>query len=242
MIAAFHSAGLGLAANQQRIDDRAQNIANTDTVAYNAQETEFSDTLYAYYAQDGKEIAAGTGVKPVGTVSFPAQGAPEKTGRSLDLMIEGDGYFCVQDANGGLSYTRAGAFQRSEDGWLTTAGGCYVLDGQLQRIPIEDEKAVSFSVSSSGGNGSAAEIGVFTFANPSGLVRQGENLLGASPSSGTAVQTATAEIRQGYLERSTVDLAAEMSRMIQAQRGFQANARMIRAADEIEETANQLRS
>jgi len=241
MIEAFRSAGLGLAACQERLDVQGQNIANVNTAGYKPQETDFSDTLYSAYAlSNGGELAVGTGVKPTGTVSFTEQGAPEKTGRELDLMIKGDGYFCIQGEDGGLSYTRAGNFSCSADGWLVSANGNYVLNGNLQRIPVNNDGNESASGANAGGL--MAEIGVFTFGNASGLVRKGGSLLGVSASSGPAVQASGAEIRQGYLERSAVDLAEEMSRMIRAQRGFQANARMIRSADEIEETVNQLRA
>lgn len=241
MIEAFHSAGLGLAACQQRLDVQSQNIANVNTAGYKPQETDFSDALYSAYAlSGGGQLTVGTGVRPAGTVAYAEEGAPEKTGRALDLMIKGDGYFCIQGEDGGLSYTRAGNFSSSEDGWLTSADGGYVLNGNLQRISVENTE--NRNSPEANANGLMAEIGVFTFNNDSGLIRKGGSLLGVSASSGPAMRTSNAEIYQGYLERSAVDLAKEMSKMIHAQRGFQANARMIQSADEIEETANQLQA
>jgi len=239
MIRAFHSAKLGMEACLSRLGVQGENISNSDTVGYRPRSASFSDTLYSASVQaDGGTLAFGNGVRPAGTVSSAAQGAPENTGRALDAMIEGDGYFCILDRDGSLSYTRGGNFYASGDGWLVTAQGGYVLDGDLQRIPIEQEEAVKFGAAGQSGR---TQIGVFTFLNPSGLEGKGGGLLGAGAASGAPALSLDASIRQGYLERSSVDIAEEMTEMIKAQRGFQVNARMIRAADEIEETANRLR-
>ena len=170
-----------------------------------------------------------------GITSQTETGAPKQTGQELDFMIEGDGYFCVQGEEG-LSYTRAGNFTVSKDGRLATADGEYVLDTDHGYIEVKDDEGKSGLVGLDG------KIGVFTFTNPLGLTSTGDGLMEESLASGTAVQAQNISVRQGYLEGSGVDIASEMSKMISAQRSFQANARMISAADEIEETANGLRS
>lgn len=243
MIRAFYSAGLGLTACQERLGLRGENISNAETVGYKSQEACFSETLYSAVAlSGGGEYETGSGVRLMGVSSSTEQGGVQPTGRPLDLMLEGDGYFCVKNGDGSLSYTRAGNFYRSADGWLVSAHGGYVMDGNLQRVRVDDEENIKFTASRSYYERDLAEVGVFTFRNPAGLTRQGEGLLAAAPASGPAVRDTDAQLRQGSLERSSVDLAEEMTQMIKAQRGFQANARMIRTADELEETANQLRS
>lgn len=242
MIRAFHSAKLGMEACLNRLGIQGENISNSNTAGYKPQTVSFSDALYsASAATNGGELSFGNGVKPAGIIFSREQGASENTGRAIDVMIEGDGYFCVQGSDGSISYTRAGNFRVSDDGWLVSAGGDYVMDPKMQRIPIENEETVVFQPSDQNAKGRTA-IGIITFLNQSGLIPKGGSMFAAGAGAGAPIQDPDAALHQGALERSSVDIAKEMTQMIKAQRGFQVNARMIQSTDEIEETANQLMS
>ena len=240
MIRAFNSAKLGMEACLNRLGIQGENISNSDTVGYKTRSVSFSDALYSAAATaNGGELSFGNGVKPDGIVFSPQQGASENTGRPLDVMIDGNGYFCVQGADGSFSYTRGGNFRVSGDGWLVSADGNYVMDPKLQRIPIDNEETVIFTPSEQNAKGQTA-IGVFTFLNQSGLIPKGDSMFAADTVSGAPIQDPDAALHQRALERSSVDMAKEMTQMIKAQRGFQVNARMVQASDEIEDTANHL--
>jgi flagellar basal body rod protein FlgG len=236
MIEAFHSAGLGLAAGSEQLAVIGRNMANVSTVGYRASEVDFADTLYRVSSQEGGgRVAVGTGVKMSEITEGTSAGALKETGRALDFAIAGDGYFCVQGEEG-LYYTRAGNFTVSKDGWLTAPDGKFVLDADHGHIAVSDKDGKSVI------EGLDQKIGVFTFASPMGLVPVGNNQSEESLASGAAKASEGAAVRQGCLEGSGVDLAGEMAKMLKASRSFQANARMVKAADEIEETANGLRA
>jgi len=236
MIEAFQSAALGLAAGSEKLAVIGRNMANVGTVGYRTSEVDFADTFYRVTSQEGGgQVAVGSGVRISEITVGTSAGALRETGRALDFAIEGDGYFCVQGEEG-LFYTRAGNFTASKDGWLTTPDGKFVLDAEHGHIAVSDEDEKSTV------EGLAQQIGVFTFASPMGLTPAGNNLSEESLASGAAKPLEDAVVRQGTLESSGVDLAGEMTKMIGAQRSFQANARMVKAADEIEETANGLRA
>ncbi|HWP79532.1 MAG TPA: flagellar hook-basal body protein [Candidatus Acidoferrum sp.] len=239
MIEAFRSAALGLAAGSEQLAVISTNMANVSTVGYKAKEADFADTLYRASVQEGGgQVLVGSGVKMTEITSQTAPGALQQTGRMLDFAIEGDGYFCVQGEDGRY-YTRAGNFTLSQDGMLTAADGKYVLSAEGEQLSLMDENEEDGEAAL---EGFAQKIGVFTFPSPFGLTPAGDNQLVEGPGSGPAALAEGAAVRQGVLEGSGVDLASEMAKMIRAQRAFQANARMVTSADEIEETANALRA
>lgn len=230
MIRAFDCAKRGLSACQTRMGLNGENISNVETTGFKPREASFTDTLYVSRALNGGgQLVSGGGIKLDGIAADFGQGALVETGRALDFAVTGEGFFCVQGADGALSYTRAGNFYKTADGYLITARGDYVLDQTLARISV-------------GPDGALETPGVFTFAAADGLSRFGDSLFAATDASGPPAPALDADVRQGCLERSGVDLAGEMARMIVAQRAFQAAARMVKAADEIEETVNQLRA
>jgi len=230
MIHGFNAAASGLQGYQNRLNVQANNIANVSTVGYKAEDAGFSDILYTNIQTAGaQEQQIGNGVRLSLISSSFEQGALDRTGRDLDFALDGEGFFCVEQPGGGYAYTRAGQFGLS-DGYLVTSEGDYVLDRNLQRISAQALEQQS------------AAPGVFVFAYPDALVRAGDSLFIASAQSGQAQLLAGAVVKQGYLEASSADISEEMTKMIVAQRGFQANARMLQTADEIEETSNRLRA
>jgi len=200
----------------------------------------------------------GLGVNLAAVTNVMTQGAPQATGRVTDLAIQGTGFFVVSDGTGRLFYTRDGAFDLDAEGFLVNASGYRVqgLDGSGTgiagdiQIDLDDGSGnplLAIAIDSTGmitatyQGGATIDFGpiaLATFVNPGGLERMGENLWGDTANSGTPAygQPGTGglgTIWTGTLEGSNVDLAYEFTNMILAQRGFQANSRVITASDQI---------
>lgn len=264
-ILALQSASTALNALNTKLDVISNNLANTNTEGYKASRANFQDLIYVERAQPGVENAigdtrptglyVGLGVKVSGTQLDFNQGAPISTGRDLDIMVQGLGFFQVQvdDQLGGTAYTRAGNFTTNEDGELVLA------NDQGRRlepsITIPDD-ALSIDISGSGevyvttpGNTDVQQVGqieLATFINPEGLRQLGENIYGESTASGPPITGNPAEdnrgsILKGFLESSNVDPTRELIELIRTQRAFEMNSQSIRAADETLRTVAQLR-
>lgn len=261
MIKAMRTAATGMVAQQMNVDNIANNLANVNTTGFKKTKVEFQDVLYQNILKAGSasstttqrptELSVGYGTRPVATHRQFTEGDLMGTGNPLDMAIAGDGFFQVQYPDGSTVYTRDGAFKLSADGTVVTSEG-YRLLPELT-IP---EDAVSLSIGGDGtvevmqyGNDTPTEIGqieLARFINPSGLSAIGHNLLvqtGASgdPMTDIPTQSGLGQIDQGYLEMSNVAVVDEMVNMIVAQRAYEMNSKAIQTADEMIQTANQLR-
>jgi flagellar hook protein FlgE len=200
------------------------------------------------------QVGLGSTVASIDTID--TQASMQNTGRGLDLAINGDGYFTVSDGAGGKLYTRAGNFYLDNQGTIVTSDGYKVLGTDGNPITIDPSTTQSYSINATGQvtavqNGTATvvgTIGLTKFANPSGLNKVGGNLFQQSANSGTpnagstlpanqslevAGSGGTGSIASGFLEMSNVDLSEEFTDMIVAERGFQANSRIITTSDEV---------
>jgi len=254
MIQGFYTAGSGLMAQQTHLDTIAHNLANLNTTGYKGLSPRFGELLYTTVEKPGGgdqnvNLQNGTGVQVNAIARSFQQGSLEETNRSLDLAIEGDGFFTVLDRySNEVQYTRDGSFQLSveEDGaYLVTSQGDYVLD--MDGNPIVLEEGADFQVDASGAifmddEDTGLSLGLVRFENPHGLEALGENRYRWTEESGEILPMDTGLVKQGFLERSNVDLIREMTRMIQAQRNYQLSARALRTADEMESMANNLRA
>lgn len=251
----------GLNAHQLMIDVAANNIANVNTAGYKASSTVFEDTLSQTLAGAGQASAPvggtnpvqiGMGVKLAATNVDFTQGAPEATGVPSNLMINGDGFFILQKA-GVQMFTRCGEFSRDSAGHLATADGALVCDDTGAPVDVSalqtgtyasysiDQNGIVNGIDNSGVSTQIAQIGLATFPNPNGLERVGHNdyILSAStgvPSIGTPLTSGRGSLSSGYLEGSNVDLAKELTSLIVAERGFQANSKSITTSDEVLQT------
>jgi len=250
LIRGFYTAASGLKWQQASLDVAANNVANVNTVGFKPGQMAFVEALNTSLADNGAEgqkLTAGSGVRGLETSKSLAQGTLEPTGRSLDAALIGDGFFAARDRSGLVSYTRAGNFAVSvQDGqnFLVTAAGDRVLDPAGDAIAFEGApEDLILAVPSAEGEMAegAVTLGVFTFANPYGLELAGEGKYRPSQASGTAAGSTNGAIRQGCLEASATEMTVEFTRIIQAQRAFQMNAKMVQVADELEQTANTLR-
>jgi flagellar basal-body rod protein FlgG len=255
-------AATGMLAQQLNVDVISNNISNMNTTGYKRQRAEFQDLLYQNLRRVGSSsseagtivpsgIQLGVGVKPAAIYRITQQGSLSITDNPLDLAVNGQGYFMVELPSGDTAYTRAGTFQISADGDVVTADGYIVQPG----ITIPSD-AISITVNASGQvsvdiDGQVADqvvgqIELATFPNAAGLEAIGQNLFletTASGSSATAIPGSAGfgTIEQGALETSNVDVVAEITNLITAQRAYEMNSRVIQASDEMMSAVTQLR-
>lgn len=235
-------------AYQQHMDVTANNIANSTTAGYKTSRSTFSDLLYtAMDVNTPGEKLTGHGVKNGGPDLVFGQGTLAMTGRSLDYAIVGDGLFALQNAAGERKYTRNGNFGISPQGnkayLVSNLDGSYVLDNKGKRIELtKNEGTETYDLT-----GMEEKLGVFYFQNPNGMGRADGSCFTESELSGRAKSAFNDknaplyEVRGGTLENSATDLSTEMVNVIQAQRAFQMNSKIVQTADQIEEMVNNLR-
>ena len=255
-------AATGMLAQQLNVETISNNIANMNTTAFKRQRAEFQDLLYQNQrragtasADDGSIVPSGVqiglGVRAAAVYRITEQGNLTTTGNTLDLALQGKGYFQIELPSGETGYTRAGSFQLSADGRIVTADGYAVKGGGT--IPQE---AIDITINSTGevlvkrtGQADTQRVGQFelaTFANDAGLQAIGGNLFLQTSASGDAV-TGTAgrsgfgTILQGFVETSNVNTVAEVTNLITAQRAYEMNSKVIQASDEMLNSLNQLR-
>ncbi len=258
MIRALYTAASGMSAQQQNIDNVAHNLANVNTTGFKKSRVEFEDLVYDQTRVPGAPTSAtaeapigletGLGVRAVATSRDFSRGNLKASSGPLDLAIEGDGFFQVQLPTGDIGYSRAGAFHLNGDGAIVTNDG-YLLEPQIA-IP---NNATSISISKDGivsvalpGQGAAQQIGTIelaTFQNPAGLRATGSNLYATTTASGEPQVGAPGEesrgtLAQGFIEDSNVSVVEEMVNMILGQRAYEANSKVIKAADEMLQQIN----
>jgi flagellar basal-body rod protein FlgG len=256
---ALHVARTGLDAQDARMRVIANNLANVGTTGFKRDRANFATLAYqdsriAGQASTGETAYAtglnlGTGVSVQSTTRIETQGTLNPTGNALDLAIDADGYFQIQLPGGKLGYTRAGNFSRSSDGQLVTAQGYQVLPSitlpaNTSSITVSDDGTVSASVAGESEPQQVGQLTVATFANPSGLQASADNFLLETAASGPAQigvagQDGRGHIKQGMLEGSNVNIVEELVDMIECQRAFEINSKMISAVDEMLKNANQ---
>ena len=259
---ALQIAASGMSAQQMKVDVVSNNLANMSTTGYNARRADFTDLMYQQVQKPGTissesgtmlptGVQLGMGVRPSSVSIILEQGALSQTGGDLDVAVQGKGYLEVTFPSGGIAYTRDGALKRTADGLIVTADGYQVNPGIT--IP-SDAKSVAINPNGEvyayfEGKLNPTLLGQFTlatFTNEKGLEATGSNLFLESPASGPAIEGAPGAdgfglLRQGYLEESSVDAVHEITELIKAQRGYELNAKVITAVDEMMSTTTQVK-
>ncbi|MEG0752297.1 MAG: flagellar hook-basal body protein [Angelakisella sp.] len=249
MNTAFYTGVSGMIAFQQQLDVTSHNIANSSTPGYKAGRSSFSDLMYtAMDVRTEGDKVTGHGVKNVSTDIVMQQSGLKFTGNALDFAIVGEGFFALQGADGERKYTRNGAFTVSVEGkkgyLVSSTDGSYVLDNRGRRIELETSGADGGSFSA---EGLTEKLGVYNFPNPYGLDRANGSSFTETEKSGRAKAVTNTKDNPSYdikgstLEFSAVNLGDEMINVIQAQRAFQMNSKIVQTADQIEEMINNLR-
>ncbi|SHE59612.1 flagellar basal-body rod protein FlgG [Caldanaerobius fijiensis DSM 17918] len=264
MIRALWTAATGMNAQQLNVDVISNNLANANTTGYKAARAEFKDLLYdtiqgpdnQQYVGSPVNIQVGVGVRPSATSRDFSEGNLQQTNNPFDIAIDGKGFFVVQGLNGPL-YTRDGSFKLSVNGnqaMLVTSEGYPVLDDTGNPITF-DSTQKDITISSTGeisakddmGNiqDLGIRLGIVNFVNPDGLMAQGDNLFQETVASGQPIPDDPTnpqnKVLHGFLETSNIKVVQEMVNLITAQRAYEINSKSIQAADEMLNTANNLR-
>ncbi len=252
----------GMMAQQLNVEVISNNIANLGTTGYKRQRAEFHDLLYNTISRPGATssdantilpagVQIGSGVTAAGVYRINEQGPMQITENELDIAIQGQGYFAVQMPDNTIAYTRTGSFQLNADGEIVTLKGFPLQPGlnvppETVDLTINDSGEVLAKIEGQEALVNVGQIDMNTFANPAGLEALGDNLFLPTPASGDAQvgvpdTPGFGSILQGALESSNVDIVSEITRMITAQRAYEMNSKIIRTADEMMNTVNQLR-
>jgi flagellar basal-body rod protein FlgG len=248
-----------MTAQQMNVDNIANNLANASTVGFKARRAQFQDLLYQNYVQPGAAAGAQTVVPSglqigLGTrtasneISF-AQGDFSATNNPLDMVIQGRGFFQVRRPDGALAYTRAGQFQLNKDGQVVTANGdtlepAITIPAQAQAITVATDGTVSYTQPGQTASQQAGQIQLANFANPAGLNSLGQNLFTPTDASGDPTvglpggQEGAGTLLQGYVEGSNVSVVSEFINLIVSQRAYEANSKVVKAADEVYQQVN----
>jgi flagellar basal-body rod protein FlgG len=257
--AAMHIARTGLDAQDTRMRVISNNLANVNTTAFKKDRASFETLAYQTVTAPGAQSTSetkyatglnlGTGVRVQGTARIDTQGSMQNTGNSLDMALDGDGYFQVQMPGGTLGYTRAGNFSRSPEGLLITSEGYQVQPGitipeNATGITIGMDGTVSATVPGQNEPSQLGQIQVASFPNAAGLQSTGDNYLTETAASGAANlgiagQDGRGNVRQGELEASNVNVVEELVDMIECQRAYEVNSKMISATDDMLKYVNQ---
>jgi len=261
MIRALFSAGSGMSAQQTNVDNIAHNLANANTVGFKMRRAQFQDLLYQTMVQPGAAAGAqttipsglqiGLGARTFANEIIFTQGSFMQTSNPLDLVVEGRGFFQVRRPNGEIAYTRSGQFQLNRDGIMVTSEGDplepeITIPPEAQGLSIAQDGTVSFRQAGQAAAQIAGQIQLANFVNPAGLNNIGRNLYLPTDASGEPVvgnpggQEGIGSLMQGYIEQSNVSVVEEFINLIMSQRAYEANSKVVRAADEMYQQVNNI--
>jgi flagellar basal-body rod protein FlgG len=261
MFRSLNIAATGMAAQETQLETISNNIANGNTVGYKKQRVDFQDLLYQTVRAPGTATSAttttptglqiGSGVRVVSTSRVFSQGSFIITNNPLDVAIEGNGLFVVQQADGTPAYTRAGALRTDPQGRLVTPEGLpldppVTIPPGTTSVNISANGAVNVTLPGETNPSEVGQIQVASFINPAGLSSIGHNLLVATAASGEAQvgepgSDGLGALLQGATEQSNVDIVEEMVGLISAQRAYEINSKVITTADDMLRAATQMR-
>ena len=261
MIRALYSAASGMNAQQLNVDTIANNLANSNTVGFKQRRTQFQDLLYQSMLQPGAAAGSqttvptglqlGMGTRPSSNEIIFTQGAFQQTDNPFDLVIQGRGFFQVRMPSGDVAYTRAGNFHLDQNGNVVTGDGNPIepqitIPPQAQSITIATDGTVSYTQPGQTAAQTAGQIQLANFQNPAGLNSMGNNLYTMTDASGQPTianpggQEGLGTLLQGYQEGSNVSVVEEFINMIVSQRAYEANSKVVKAADEMYQQVNQV--
>jgi len=259
MIRALYSAGSGMTAQQLSIDNIANNLANSNTTGFKARRTQFQDLLYQSFLQPGSAagsqtivpsgLQVGLGTRPSANSIVFTQGSFVETDNPLDLVIQGKGFFQIQTPSGQVAYSRAGNFQLDKNGNVVNAAGDPIqpqitIPAAAQSITIAPDGTVTYTQPGQNASQTAGQIQLANFANPGGLNSIGSGLFLPTDASGDPIvgnpggQEGLGTLQQGYQEASNVSVVEEFINMLSSQRAYEANTKVVKAADEMYQQVN----
>lgn len=261
MIRALSSAGSGMVAQQMAIDNIANNLANANTTGFKARRTQFQDLMYQSFLQPGAAAGAqttvpsglqlGLGTRPASNTVIFTQGTFTQSDSPLDVVIQGKGFFQIRRPTGETAYTRSGNFQLDKDGTVVDSSGNplepqITIPAQSQSVTIAPDGTVSYTQAGQTASQVAGQIQLANFTNPGGLNSLGSGLFTPTDASGEPVvgnpggTEGLGSLQQGYLESSNVSVVEEFINMISSQRAYEANTKVVKAADEMYQQVNNI--
>jgi flagellar basal-body rod protein FlgG len=253
MMRSLWIAKTGMEAQQSQLDAISNNLANASTNGYKKSHVVFEDLMYQNLRQSGASttdqtslptgLQVGLGTRAVATTRSFQQGSLQQSTNSLDVAINGNGFFQVQMPDGTTAYTRDGSFQTSATGQIVTNNGYTVQPGitipaNAQSVTIGADGTVSVTLPTQAAPQTVGKLTLANFINNSGLDPKGANLYAetaasGSPTTGTAGQNGLGNIQQGFVETSNVNVVEELVGMIQTQRAYELNSKAISTADQM---------
>jgi flagellar basal-body rod protein FlgG len=255
-------AGTGMQAQNTNVEVISNNIANLSTTGFKRRRAEFQDLIYQDLRRVGSNSSdtgslvpsgaqIGLGVKTAAIYRINEQGTLQQTGNTLDLAIQGHGYFQVTLPDGQTAYTRDGTFGLGADGTIVTADGYTVLPGlqipaAATGVTINPNGQVQITLQGQTAPTTVGQLQIAVFPNEAGLDAQGDNLFLQTAASGAPVAgnpgvQGFGTVMQGFVEGSNVNIVAEITNLITAQRAYEMNSRVINSADEMMQTLTNLR-
>lgn len=253
MMRSLWIAKTGLDSQQTQLDVISNNLANVSTNGFKRSRAVFEDLLYQTMRQSGANssqqnqipsgLNIGTGARPIASVRNFSQGNLQQTGNSLDVAINGNGFFQVQMPDGTTAYSRDGSLQVDSTGQIVTSNGypinpAITVPANAQSITIGQDGTMSVAVAGQAAPTQIGQLQVATFINPAGLQPSGQNLFTETAASGTPTTSTPGTngagfVSQGYVETSNVNVVEELVSMIQTQRAYEINSRAIQTADQM---------
>ncbi|OJW22305.1 MAG: flagellar basal-body rod protein FlgG [Rhodospirillales bacterium 69-11] len=255
-------AGTGMQAQQTNVEVISNNIANMSTTGFKRRRAEFQDLIYQNLRRVGSNSSdtgtlvpsgaqVGLGVKTAAIYRINAQGNLQQTGNTLDMAIQGNGYFQVTLPSGDTAYTRDGTFGLAADGTIVTADGYTVQPGlqipsNATGVTVNGSGQVQVTLQGQTAPQTVGQLQLTVFPNEAGLEAQGDNLFletaaSGAPVSGNPATQGFGSVMQGFVETSNVNIVTEITNLITAQRAYEMNSRVITTSDEMMSTLTNLR-
>lgn len=261
MIRALYTAASGMAAQELNLDNIANNLSNSSTVGFRSRRLQFEDLMYQNLIMPGAAateqttlvsgLQVGLGTRSAASEVTQLEGDFTQTGNPLDLTIQGQGFFQVLLPNGQTAYTRDGAFQTDANGNLVTQDGdpvqpAITIPSGATSITVGSDGTISVTLAGQTASQTVGTLQLAMFNNPGGLNSTGSNLFLQTTASGDPIvgtaggSDGLGTIQQGMLEQSNVSVVAEFVNMIVAQRSYEADSRVVNAADQMLQDINNL--
>ena len=259
---ALDIASTGMQAQQTNVEVISNNLANMTITGFKRQRAEFQDLIYQNLRRVGSNSSdngtvvpsgaqVGLGVKTAAIYRINEQGNLQQTSNTLDMAIQGNGYFQVTLPSGETAYTRDGTFGLAADGTIVTADGYIVQPGiqvpsNATNVTVNTSGQVQATISGQTAPQTVGQLTLATFPNPAGLDSQGSNLFMQSAASGNPVtgnpgNPGFGSVMQGFIETSNVNVVTEVTNLITAQRAYEMNSKVITTSDDMLSTLTNLR-